>query len=252
MCGICGCDHQHDEQVHENSGAATHVPDLVHVEKSLFAHNQQHATSVRASLTAKQIFAINMVSSPGSGKTSLLVHTLPVIKSEYPCYVIEGDQQTSLDADRIAETQVPVKQINTGHACHLDAHRVEHALDDMAPESGALIFIENVGNLVCPANFDLGENKRVVLLSVTEGDDKPLKYPDIFVNSDLLLITKTDLLPFVDFDLDRCAQYARRICPDIEVIPLSIKSGQGVDEWHQWLRDNGRQATENAPVQAAG
>lgn len=157
-------------------------------------------------------------------------------------YVIEGDQQTSNDADRIRETGAITIQINTGRGCHLDAHTIGHALDDLRIESDALLFIENVGNLVCPASFDLGERHKVALLSVTEGEDKPIKYPDMFAASSVMLVNKIDLLPYLNFDLDRCIQYARQVNPEIHVITLSAQNGQGMDEWLNWI------ATEQALV----
>ncbi|MCW8976466.1 MAG: hydrogenase nickel incorporation protein HypB, partial [Sedimenticola sp.] len=150
--------------------------------------------------------------------------------------VIEGDQQTANDADRIRETGVPALQINTGKGCHLDAHMIGHAMETLRPENNSLLFIENVGNLVCPAAFDLGEAHKVAILSVTEGEDKPIKYPDMFHAADLMILNKTDLLPYLDFDVDKCIEYARRVNPDIEVIQLSAKSGEGMDDWYQWIK----------------
>jgi hydrogenase nickel incorporation protein HypB len=157
------------------------------------------------------------------------------LKNYVAVAVIEGDQQTRRDSDRIAATGVPVAQINTGKACHLDAKMVGQALETLTLEEGGILFVENVGNLVCPADFDLGEGKRVVMLSVTEGDDKPLKYPNIFASSDLMIVTKIDLLPYVDFDSDACTRYARRLKPSIEVIRTSAKTGNGIRHWHNWL-----------------
>ena len=245
MCGICGCSseshhhhHDHSGDNHHHDHASTANVDQYHirkVEQSLFALNQHHADKMRSTLAKNSIFSLNLLSSPGSGKTTLLVDTLKAILPSTACYVIEGDQQTSLDADRIAATGAPAFQVNTGHACHLDAHRVESAMASLAPKAGATLFVENVGNLVCPSNFDLGEAKRIVLLSVTEGDDKPLKYPDIFLGADLVLLTKIDLLPHVDFDVDKCKAAIHKLNGTADIIELSVKSGMGMDSWYQWL-----------------
>ncbi len=223
MCATCGCDSNgtttlHDPQDHvnnlqsDNSSIRQSANDLDHphtdkktvveVEKDILYQNNLLAQRNRGYFEAKNIFALNLVSSPGSGKTSLLEKTLLEQKNVLSCYVIEGDQQSTRDADRIHATGTPVVQINTGKGCHLDAHMVLHAIQHMKPRENAVMFIENVGNLVCPAMFDLGENKRVVIASVTEGDDKPLKYPDMFQSAQLCIINKTDLLPYVPFDLD--------------------------------------------------
>jgi hydrogenase nickel incorporation protein HypB len=176
------------------------------------------------------------VSSPGSGKTSLLTKTIELLKAELAISVIEGDQQTSNDAERIRATGVKAVQINTGKGCHLDAHGIGHALESLAPEDNSLLFIENVGNLVCPSAFDLGEAHKVVILSVTEGEDKPLKYPDMFAAADMMLLNKIDLLPYVDFDVAQCIDYARRVNPRIKVLQVSARTGEGMDLWLQWLK----------------
>jgi len=209
---------------------------LVRIEQDLLAHNQGFADANRQSFTARGILTLNLVSSPGSGKTSLLVQTLEALREEMPLAVIEGDQQTSRDADRIRATGVPAIQVNTGKGCHLDAHMVGHALDTLTLPEGGVLFVENVGNLVCPAGFDLGEAHKVVVLSVTEGEDKPLKYPNMFAAADLLLLNKIDLLPYLDFDVNLCLEYARRANPDLTILQLSVRSGEGLNGWLDWLR----------------
>lgn len=190
----------------------------------------------RRRLQRDGIFALNLVSSPGSGKTSLLVRAIHDLKASFPIAVIEGDQQTSNDADRIRATGIPAVQVNTGKGCHLDAHMVGHALDHLPQAASGLLFIENVGNLVCPAAFDLGEAHKVVMLSVTEGEDKPLKYPDMFAASDLMLLTKTDLLPYLDFDVALCLEAARRVNPAIEILLVSARTGVGMSEFYAWIK----------------
>ncbi len=190
----------------------------------------------RGYFEALDMQVLNLVSSPGSGKTSLLERTIRELKNEIPCYIIEGDQQTSNDADRIAKAGAPVIQVNTGNGCHLDAHMVNHAVKQLDPQHGATLFIENVGNLVCPALFDLGESKRVVIISVTEGDDKPIKYPSMFESSQLCIINKTDLLPYVDFDMEKAKEYALRVNHHLEFIELSVKTGEGMEQWYNWLK----------------
>jgi len=202
----------------------------------LLAYNQGFADVNRRLFEARGLLALNLVSSPGSGKTSLLARTLEALREEMPLAVIEGDQQTSRDADWLRATGVPAVQVNTGKGCHLDAHMVGHALEALALSEGGVLFIENVGNLVCPAGFDLGEAHKVVVLSVTEGEDKPLKYPNMFAAADLLLLNKTDLLPHLDFDVEQCLEYARRINPDLVVLQLSARTGEGLTAWLDWLR----------------
>jgi hydrogenase nickel incorporation protein HypB len=184
-----------------------------------------------------KIIALNLVSSPGSGKTSLLEKTITKIKGKFETAVIEGDQQTLNDANRIEKTGVPVIQINTGNGCHLDALMVNKAMKQLEIKQGSVLFIENVGNLVCPSLFDLGETKRVVIISVTEGDDKPAKYPTMFETADLCVINKTDLAPYVDFDEEKLKATARNINPNLEFISLSAKTEEGIDLWIQWLYD---------------
>ncbi|MCB0547381.1 MAG: hydrogenase nickel incorporation protein HypB, partial [Phaeodactylibacter sp.] len=205
-------------------------------EQDILQQNNLLAERNRGFLEAKNILALNLVSSPGSGKTSLLERTLKDLAGEFSCYVIEGDQQTSNDADRIAATGAPVVQINTGKGCHLDSDMVNKALKKLRPAEDALLFIENVGNLVCPSLFDLGEGARVVIISVTEGDDKPIKYPDMFHSSHLCIINKVDLLPYVQFDVEKAKEYALRVNHHLEFIELSATSGQGMEQWYAWLR----------------
>ncbi len=208
---------------------------MLKIERDILGKNDTRAAGNRAWLRARGIFALNLVSSPGSGKTSLLVRTLQALGGRVPAAVIEGDQQTEFDAERIRATGVPALQINTGKGCHLDADMVARALPRMALADGSLLLIENVGNLVCPAAFDLGEAHKVVILSVTEGEDKPLKYPDMFAAADLLLLNKVDLLPYLSFDTARAIDYALRINPRLRVIRSSTTSGEGIDEWLAWI-----------------
>jgi len=189
------------------------------------------------------VFSLNIVSSPGSGKTSILEKTIRDLISTYKFFVIEGDQQTTRDADRIERSGAAAIQINTGTGCHLDAKMIHLALKKMEPDNHSILFIENVGNLVCPALFDLGEQKRVLVISVTEGDDKPLKYPYMFQSADLCIINKTDLLPYVDFNVENAMNYARQLNPDIEFILMSAKTGEGMTEWYDWL---GKQSDSEA------
>ncbi len=208
---------------------------IVKLEQDILAKNDRYAEKNRSVFSANTILALNLVSSPGSGKTALLVRTLKALKDKLPLAVIEGDQQTDNDAERIRATGVEAIQINTGKGCHLDAQMVERALEQMTLPQGGLLFIENVGNLVCPAAFDLGEAAKVVVLSVTEGEDKPLKYPDMFRAAQLMLLNKCDLLPHLVFDVARAEEYARRINPDIRIIRLSATSGEGMADWLAWL-----------------
>lgn len=207
----------------------------IQVERDLLARNDALAADNRTIFSARQVLALNLVSSPGSGKTTLLVRTIEAIKGKADVAVIEGDQQTSNDAERIRATGVQAIQINTGKGCHLDAQMVGHALEQLSLPEHALLFIENVGNLVCPAAFDLGEAAKVVVLSVTEGEDKPLKYPDMFHAARLMLLNKCDLLPHLTFDVAQVMANAKRVNPDIEIIQLSATSGAGMDDWLAWI-----------------
>ena len=217
---------------------------MVQIERDILAKNDGLAGRNRARLAEHGIFALNLVSSPGSGKTTLLVRTIELLAGKLPVAVIEGDQQTSFDAERIRASGAPAIQINTGKGCHLDAAMVETAIGRLAPAEDSVLMIENVGNLVCPAGFDLGEAHKVVVLSVTEGEDKPLKYPDMFHAASLLLLNKVDLLPHLTFDVERCLANARRINPAIEIVQLSATSGQGMDGWLAWIERGARAAQQ--------
>lgn len=220
--------HHHPEHNHDHER-------LVKVEQDLLSKNNAYAEQNRHYFKQQNIFVLNLVSSPGAGKTTLLVETIKRLKAYFPIAVIEGDQQTEHDADRIRATGAPAVQINTGRACHLDAHGVGHAAMRLALKPNSFLAIENVGNLVCPSGFDLGEAHKVVVLSVTEGDDKPLKYPDMFHAADLMVINKTDLLPYVEFDVERCIRYAKQVNPDIQILQLSATKGDGFSAWTDWL-----------------
>jgi hydrogenase nickel incorporation protein HypB len=209
---------------------------MVQIERDILSKNNNYAGQNRSRFEEHGILALNLVSSPGSGKTTLLVKTISTLQGQQPLAVIEGDQQTTNDAERIRATGAPAIQINTGKGCHLDAHMVGQALDKLELADNTLLFIENVGNLVCPAAFDLGEAAKVAILSVTEGEDKPLKYPDMFQAARLMLLNKCDLLPYLEFDVERAVENARRVNPTIEVIRVSAKSGEGMDEWLAWLK----------------
>jgi len=209
---------------------------MVQIETDILAKNNQYADTNRRWFAEHGVLALNLVSSPGSGKTSLLTRTIDDLGDKLPLAVIEGDQQTSNDAERIRATGVRALQVNTGKGCHLDGHMIGHALEGLAPENDSVLFIENVGNLVCPAAFDLGEAHKVVILSVTEGEDKPIKYPDMFHAADLMLLNKVDLLPYLQFDVDRCIEYARRVNPSIKVLRVSATTGEGMESWYQWIQ----------------
>lgn len=276
MCVVCGCaeadhdhhDHDHDHDhghdhghvhaprgdLHFGAGAArVSVPGLsqertIRLEADILGENNRVAARNRSHFAAHSVNALNLLSSPGSGKTTLLCATIDALRARHPALaisVIEGDQQTSFDAERIRATGVPAIQVNTGKGCHLDAPMIEqafaqlhhHAHGPSHADERSLLFIENVGNLVCPALWDLGEAAKVVLLSVTEGEDKPLKYPDMFAAAQLMVLTKTDLLPHLRFDVARCIEGARRVNPAIEVIQLSATSGEGMAAWLDWLAD---------------
>ena len=233
-------EHGHSHAADEGHGHS-HAPGLsatrrVQIEQDILSRNNAYAHENRQHLAGHGIFALNLVSGPGSGKTTLLCKTITMLAG-LPVAVIEGDQQTSMDAERIRATGAPAVQINTGKGCHLDAHMVGHAMSRLGLKDDSLLMIENVGNLVCPAAFDLGEAHKVVILSVTEGEDKPIKYPDMFRAASVMLLNKIDLLPHLDFDVEAALAYARRVNPQIRVIQLSAIRGQGMDEWLQFLRD---------------
>jgi len=240
-------EHVHTHQ-HSYAPAHSHVPGLgnkrmVQIEQDILAKNNAYAAQNRQRLAVGGIFALNLVSSPGSGKTTLLVKTIEMLEGRQRVAVIEGDQQTSQDAERIRATGAPAIQINTGKGCHLDAHMVGHAMGKLELPADSLLMIENVGNLVCPAAFDLGEAHKVVILSVTEGEDKPIKYPDMFRAATLMLMNKCDLLPYVSFSVPRAIEFARRVNPAIEVIEVSATTGAGMEAWLEWI---GRGAAELA------
>lgn len=266
MCATCGCsddagvrinapgaaqviEHDH-EHPHEHSPGHEHSHPHEHqhgaeqaqrartvtLEQDVLAKNDLRAERNRGWLRGRGILAVNLMSSPGAGKTTLLERTVREFSGR-ELAVVEGDQETLLDAERIKTTGVPVVQINTGSGCHLDAEMLERGLGALDPAAGSVLFIENVGNLVCPALFDLGEDHRAVIMSVTEGQDKPLKYPNMFAAADLVLLNKVDLLPHLDFDVDAFLADARKVNPTIEVLRVSATTGDGLADWYTWLRE---------------
>jgi hydrogenase nickel incorporation protein HypB len=262
MCTVCGCGdagaadqpageaqgrgHHHDhnphgQHLHFGQGpAGVHVAGLsqerlIEVETDILSKNDRYAAENRAFFRGRQVLALNLVSSPGSGKTTLLVKTIERL-GDTPLAVIEGDQQTSNDADRIRATGAPAVQVNTGKGCHLDGHMVGHAAERLNIAPNSFLFIENVGNLVCPAAFDLGEDAKVAILSVTEGEDKPLKYPDMFTAARLAILNKVDLAPHCDVDLELYEANLRRVNPKIEILRVSARTGEGMAAWLDWLR----------------
>ena len=208
---------------------------MVQIEQDILAKNNGYAAENRRYFDERGIFALNLVSGPGAGKTALLVKTIELLKGKVAISVVEGDQQTSNDAERIRATGVPALQINTGKGCHLDGHMVGHALERLQPPDESLFLIENVGNLVCPAAFDLGEHHKVAILSVTEGEDKPLKYPDMFRAADVMLLNKCDLLPYLEFDADLAEANARRVNPDLTIFRVSATSSESLAAWLSWI-----------------
>ncbi|MCP3867028.1 MAG: hydrogenase nickel incorporation protein HypB [Gammaproteobacteria bacterium] len=270
MCTVCGCGegetkledhgHSHDHEHHHSRDqggdskqtgqnlhdygrgpAHAHAPGLsqarmVQIEEDILGRNNQYAAANRRWFQERDVLTLNLLSGPGSGKTTLLTRTITDLEGQLKISVVEGDQQTTHDAERIRETGVKALQINTGKGCHLDAHMVGHALDTLQPENGSVLFIENVGNLVCPAAFDLGEAYKVAILSTTEGEDKPIKYPDMFHAADLILLNKIDLLPYLNFDVEKCIEYARRVNPGIKVLQVSALTGEGMETWYQWAK----------------
>ncbi len=263
MCTVCGCgdakvegkghghSHDHGHHHHHHHGHDLHFGEgpagvdvagmsqdrLIEIETSILSKNDQYAAANRAYLADRGIFAVNLVSSPGSGKTTLLCRTIEAL-GDQALGVIEGDQQTQNDADRIRATGAEAVQVNTGKGCHLDGHMVGHAMEHLSLQDGAMLFIENVGNLVCPAAFDLGEDGKVAILSVTEGEDKPLKYPDMFTAARLAVLNKIDLAPHCDVDLDLYEANLRRVNPEIEILRVSARSGEGMEAWIGWLRNS--------------
>lgn len=266
MCTVCGCSegetkvhghghHDHGAGHHHHYGdgpAGVAVPGmsqerLIEIETDILTKNDRYAQANRTLLAERGILAVNLVSSPGSGKTTLLCKTIEAL-GDTPLAVIEGDQQTQNDADRIRATGAPAVQVNTGKGCHLDGHMVGHAMEHLDLPLGAMLFIENVGNLVCPAAFDLGEDGKIAILSVTEGEDKPLKYPDMFTAARIAILNKIDLAPHCDVDLDLYEANLRRVNPSIEILRVSARTGQGMEAWVAWLRT---QLAEKAAPQAA-
>jgi hydrogenase nickel incorporation protein HypB len=266
MCAICGCgkpeapegehehvgadgkvyrhDHEHGHD-HAHEHAEDAGPRILRIQQEILGKNDALARVNRARFQAAGTFVVNLMSSPGSGKTTLLVRTLKELAGRVEAAVIEGDQQTSLDADRIRATGVPAVQINTGKGCHLDAAMVGRAMGSMRLPAG-MLFIENVGNLVCPAGFDLGEHRRAVVVSVTEGEDKPLKYPDMFAAADVVLLNKADLLPYLAFDAAALEANVRRVRPGVPVLRVSATTGEGLGAWLAWLADGAASAREAA------
>ncbi|NOQ92599.1 MAG: hydrogenase nickel incorporation protein HypB [Flavobacteriaceae bacterium] len=265
MCGTCGCGseengvtiqspneikihqhaHSHDLDHHHHDGNHSHSHDHSHdhhhktileVEQDILQHNDKMAARNRGYFDAKNIFTLNLVSSPGSGKTSILERTLSDLKNEISFSVIEGDQQTLNDANRIAAINIPVMQINTGKGCHLESDMIYNAVKKLNIKENSILMIENVGNLVCPAMFDLGENKRIVIISTTEGEDKPIKYPDMFHSSDICIINKIDLLPYLNFDMDKVKEYALQVNPNLQFFEVSATTGEGMEDWYKWLK----------------
>jgi hydrogenase nickel incorporation protein HypB len=254
MCTTCGCssddvvvtdpDHRHEGEGHHHHHDEGHVH--VHddrstrtlvLEQAVLSKNDALAGANRSWFAEQRILAINLMSSPGAGKTTLLERTITDLSGELPMAVVEGDQETLLDADRIRATGCRVVQINTGAGCHLDADMVARGLKVLEPLPSSVLLIENVGNLVCPALFDLGERAKVVIMSVTEGQDKPLKYPQMFRAAELMVLNKVDLLPYVTFDPEACIAFARQVNPKLQVISVSATRGDGLDDWYAWLRD---------------
>jgi len=252
MCETCGCgqegnpvritlageldpspDHGHNHH-HDNPHDHPHQK-LIRLEEDILGKNKLLASRNSGFFEAKRILALNLMSSPGSGKTTLLERTIEAVKETRKLAVIEGDQQTMNDAERIHRTGVPVVQVNTGNGCHLDAEMIHQAVKKLDPPEDSILFIENVGNLVCPSLFELGEKNRIVIISVTEGDDKPLKYPTMFQQAQVCIINKTDLLPYVDFNMERARQHALAVNPRLEFFELSAKTGEGMEHWVQWI-----------------
>jgi hydrogenase nickel incorporation protein HypB len=259
MCLTCGCgndddvrvltldahDHHHHDHHHHDHDHSYQLADTVQrpapstenliIGEAILAKNDHLAQHNRNWFAERSITALNLMSSPGSGKTSLLERTIAEFGNAYPVCVIEGDQETTFDAERIQRAGARAVQVNTGAGCHLDAPMVQSAVEALDPKPGSWLFIENVGNLVCPALFDVGEHAKVVIISVTEGQDKPLKYPHMFATADLVIVNKTDLLPYVDFDIETFAGYAQSLNRTAEIMPMSVKSGDGLDGWYAWL-----------------
>ncbi len=258
MCGTCGCGtgengvsiqnpkevkahehhhHHHDGHTHSHDHSHDHHhKTVIELEQDILQNNEVMAARNKGYFEAKNIFALNLVSSPGSGKTSILERTLSDLKEEIPFYVVEGDQQTLNDANRIDALDIPVIQINTGKGCHLESDMVYDAVKQLKMKDDSVLMIENVGNLVCPSMFNLGESKRVVIISTTEGEDKPIKYPDMFHTSDVCIINKIDLLPYVNINIDKLKEYALQVNPNLEFFEVSATTGEGMKTWYKWLK----------------
>lgn len=236
-------DHVHDhDHSHDHDHPHSHDHDhgqhrLIRVEEDILSANKLMASRNSGYFEAKGVVALNLMSSPGSGKTTLLEKSIKALKGKRPVAVIEGDQQTLKDAERIDQAGAPVVQVNTGNGCHLDAEMIRQAMEKLQVQDNSILFIENVGNLVCPSLFELGEKNRVVIISVTEGEDKPLKYPTMFEHADTCIINKIDLLPYVDFDMSQVKQYALEVNPQLKIMELSAKTGEGLEDWIQWVLD---------------
>ena len=266
MCDNCGCEndnnvrithideenrnHIHTQGHHNSPNSHTHDHNHDHkhdhgrrinLQTDILSRNNLLAERNRGYFEAKKIFCLNLMSSPGSGKTLLLERTIKELIQQKPLAVIEGDQQTLNDAERIRTAGAPAVQVNTGNGCHLDSSMIYEAINKLKPVNGSILFVENVGNLVCPSLFDLGENKRVVIISTTEGEDKPIKYPTMFESADLCVINKTDLLPYVDFSIENAKDYALKVNHHLEFIELSAKTGDGLGSWIDWLVNNSKQ-----------
>ena len=260
MCATCGCstgakatvgghehEHGHDHEYgHDHEHGHAHVTTTIDLEARVLAKNDALAARNRAWFAGREILVLNLVSSPGSGKTTLLERTIRDLGKELSIAVIEGDQETTNDADRIRAAGAPAVQVNTGTGCHLEADMVARGLAELKPAAGAVLMIENVGNLVCPAMFDLGERAKVIVLSVTEGEDKPLKYPHMFRAAAVMVLNKIDLLPHLDFDVEAAVRNARMVNPGITVLRVSAKSGEGLAEWYGWIRAQAKVAREAA------
>lgn len=258
MCDTCGCgqpdssytiirpdeeinhqekDNHSHHHTHEHDDEYNHHSHKIVIEQDILQKNNLIAERNRGYFEAKNVLTLNLVSSPGSGKTCLIERTIKDLSKEINFFIIEGDQQTMLDAERIQKAGAPVVQINTGNGCHLDADMINKAIKKLEIVNRSVLIIENVGNLVCPSLFDLGESYRIVIISVTEGDDKPLKYPTMFNSSNLCIINKTDLLPYVDFDVKKCKEFALRINHHLQFFEMSVKNGEGLENWYSWLKE---------------
>lgn len=240
--------HSHSHEYHTKQASEVHVQrhgTTISLEENILAKNNAIAARNRSWFNNQNILALNLMSSPGAGKTTLLTRTINDLKQQLTISVIEGDQETFNDAKKIQETGCPVIQVNTGTGCHLDATMIDKGLQQLKPPANSLVAIENVGNLVCPALFDLGENFKVTILSVTEGEDKPIKYPHIFRSSQVMIVTKIDLLPYVQFNIKSCIEYARQVNPQIKIFQLSVYTGTGLETWYNWIVKN---TTKSHPV----